>query len=183
MNTVSGKYTLATAGLTVALAMVATTTGLQAQRQSPGPGARGAPRSGAVERAIRLADELELTADQQAQLEAIRVELLEQRTAQTTAMLALRSEVAAGIREPEAVGEVMAERLQAARAAGESVRDRVGEILTDEQEEELQRMNRRAMWRQRGMRGRSRVEGQRGWRGERGFDRSRGRGGQRGRGR
>ncbi len=181
MNTVSGKYTLASAGLTLALAMVATTTGLQAQRQ--GPAGRGAVGGGAVERSIRLADELELTADQRAQLEAIRVEMLEQRTAQTTAMLALRSEVAAGIREPEAVREVLAERLSAARATGESVRDRLGDILTDEQQEELRGMNRRAMWRQRGMRDRSRIGGQRGWRGDRRFDRGRGRGGQRDRGR
>ena len=181
MNTLSGKYTLATSGLTLALAMVASTTGLQAQRQ--GAGGRPAVAGAAVERTIRLADELELTAEQRTRLEAIRLELLEQRIEQTTAMLALRSEVAAGIREPEAVRGVMAERLRAARAAGESVRDRVGEILTDEQQQELRSMSRRAMWRQRGMRGRSRVEGQWGWRGGRGFDRDRGRGGQRGRGR
>ncbi len=181
MNTVSGKYTLATAGLTVALAMVATTTGLQAQRQ--GPAGRGAVGSGAVERAIRLAEELELTADQRTQLEAIRVEMLEQRTAQTTAMLALRSEVAAGIREPEAVRAVLADRVSAARGTGESVRDRLGEVLTDEQQEEFRRMNRRAMWRLRGVRERSQIRGQPGWRGGRSFDRGRGRGEQRGRGR
>lgn len=179
MNNVSGRYSHATA-LTLALAMVASTTGLEAQRQ--GAGGRVAVGSGAVERTIRLADELELTADQRARLEAIRVELLEQRTAQTTEMLALRSEVAAGIREPEAVRAVLADRVSAARAAGESVRDRLGEILTDEQQEELRGMNRRAAWRQRGMRDRSRV-GQRGWRGDRRFDRGRGRSGQRGRGR
>lgn len=181
MNNVSGRYSHATAALTLALALVVSTTGLDAQRQ--GAGARGAIGGSAVERAIRLADELELTAEQRTQLEAIRVEMLEQRTVQNTAMLALRSEVAAGIREPEAVREVMAERLGAVRATGESVRDRLGEILTEEQQEELRGMNRRAMWRQRGMRDRSRVEGQRGWRGGRGFDRGRGRSGQRGRGR
>ena len=181
MNSVSGRYTHATAALTLALAMLVSTSGLDAQRR--GAGGRAAVGGGGVERAIRLADELELTADQRMQLEAIRVEILEQRTAQTTAMLALRSEVAAGIREPEAVREVLADRLSAARATGESVRDRLGEILTDEQEEEFRGMNRRAMWRQRGMRDRSGIEGQRGWRGGRGFDRSRGRDGRRGRSR
>lgn len=181
MNTVSGRYSLTTAALTLMLAMVVTTTGLQAQRQ--GPGGRAAAGSGAVERAIRLADELELNTDQSAQLEALRIELLEQRTAQTTAMLALRSEVAAGIREPEAMRQVVAERLREGRAAGESLRNRVGEILTDEQQEELRGMNRRAMWRQRGIRDRSRIEARGGQRGGRAFDRGRGRAGSRGRGR
>ena len=180
MTTVSARLTHATAALTVALAMTVTTTGLQAQRQ--GAGGRMVGGGGAVERAIRLADELGLTADQKTQLDAIRAELLEQRTARTTAMLTLRSEVAAGMREPEAVREVIVEHLGAARAAAESVRDRMGEILTDEQQRELRSMTRRTMWRQRPARDRSRIEGQRGWRGGRQFDRGRGRAGQRGRG-
>ena len=181
MNTASGRHSRTTASLTLVLAMVATATSLQAQRQGP---RGGTARSAAtVERAIRLADELELGTDQKAQLEAIRTELLEQRTAQTAALLALRSEVAAGMREPEAVRAEMAERWTSARAARESLQDRLGEILTDEQQAELQRMNRRAMWRLRGMRDRSQIEGRRGARGGRAFDRGRGRAGSRGRGR
>lgn len=175
MNTASGRHSRTTASLTLALAMAVAATGLQAQRQAPW--GRAAATAGAVERVIRLADELELDADQQAQLEAIRIELLEQRTARTTVMLALRSEVASGMREPEALREAVAEHWTASRAVRESLRDRLGDILTDEQEEEFRNMNRRSMWRQRGIRDRSRIEGRDGRRGGRAFDRGRGRAG------
>lgn len=170
MNTVFSRMNRCTAAaLPILFAATAAPAGLDAQR--PGSGIRAAAGAAPVERAIRLADELELTADQLAQLEAIRVETLEQRTAQAAVLMALRSEVAAGMREPEAMRQQLAEQWRGTADARESVRDRFNEILTGDQREELQRMSRRATARQRGPANRGRIDRQRGPRGGRLFDR------------
>ena len=153
------------------LAAAAAPTHLDAQRQ--GARARADAAAASVERAIRLADELELTSDQRARLEAMRVELLEQRTEQAAALLALRSEIAAGVREPEAMRQALAERRTGLSDARESLRNRFGEILTDDQRTELQRLDRRATARLRGPANRGRIDRQRGPRGGRQFDRGR----------
>ena len=172
MKTVFSRISRCTAAaLPILFAATAAPNGLDAQR--PGSAVRTAAGAAQIERAIRLADELELTADQLAQLEAIRVEMLEQRTAQAAALMALRSEVAAGMREPEAMLQALAEQWRGMADARESLRDRFSEILTGDQGEELQRMNRRAMARQRGPANRGRVDRQRGPRGGRQFDRGR----------
>lgn len=119
-----------------------------------GAGVRGGGGNLTVERVIRLADELELTEAQREQLESIRVELLEARTGQTVQRMELLSEIQAGIREPEAM------RAQARELAGQTreslgeMRDRYEEILTEEQRQELRRLDRRTTWRDQGVRSR-----------------------------
>ena len=171
MNTLFPKITSTTAAiLAVVCATALDPVDLDAQRQ--GPRAPAAAGNTPVERAIRLADELKLTAGQRTQLETIRVEILGQRTEQAAALMALRSEIAAGIREPEALRETLGERWRGARDARDSLRDRFDEILTEDQREELQRMNQRAA-RVRGPANRGRIDRQRGPRGGRPFDRGR----------
>lgn len=171
MNTLFPRITCTTVAiLALAFAAAVDPTGAQAQRQGPRASATG---SSAVERTLRLADELDLTADQRTQLEAIRVELLEQRTARAVALLELRSEIAAGMREPEALREALSAQWRDGRDARDSQRDRVSEILTEDQREELQRMNRRASVRQRGPAHRDRIDRWRGPRGGGPFDRGR----------
>lgn len=159
------------AALPILLATAVAPSGLDGQRQRPG----GAAAAGAalVERAIRLADELDLSADQRTQLEAIRVEMLEQRTAQAAALMALRSEIAAGMREPEALRQALGEQWRGGADARESVRDRMNEILTEDQQGEFQRMSRRDTARQRWPANRDRIDRERGPRGGRPFDRRR----------
>ncbi|MXX55551.1 MAG: hypothetical protein F4X15_13770 [Gemmatimonadetes bacterium] len=170
MNTgISRINPLAAAALAILFAAAIAPSGLDAQRQ--GSRARAAAGAAPVERAIRLADELELTADQRTQLEGMRTELLEQRTARAAALMALRSEMAAGIREPEAMRQELTEQWRGGADARESLRDRFAEILTEDQREELQRMNRRTIARQRGPANRGRIDRQRGPRGTRSFDR------------
>lgn len=172
MNSVLIRINRSTAAaLPVLFAAAVAPTGLDAQRQ--GSRARAAAGAAPVERAIRLADELDLTADQRTQLEAIRVEMLEQRTARTAALMELRSEIAAGMREPEAMRRALAEQWTGGADTRESLRDRFNEILTEDQRDELQRMNRRAIARQRGPANRGRIDRQRGPRGGRPFDRGR----------
>lgn len=145
-------------GFGMMLAAMAAASGAVAQRwggDDRGGGRRAGPGGGGgqtVERVIRLADELELTGSQLDRLEAIRVELLEARAGHTVRRMELESEVRAGMQEPEAM------RAQARELAGEArellggIRDRYAEILTDEQRDELRRLNRRAGWRDRGVR-------------------------------
>ncbi len=167
-----------------AFALVATiaigTPELTAQRQGPGMRSRDA-RAGTVERAIRLADELQLTQAQQEQLESIRVDLLEQRTSRAVRFMTLTSEVQAGIREPEAVRQDHAALREGLGTSVTAFRDRFTEVLGEEQRAQLRQMDRRGTVRQRETRRGSRFERQRGMRRQVGVDR--GRGGTRFRGR
>ena len=137
---------------TVAALTLAATTALAAQalegqrRGNAGIGARTAAGS-AVEQVMRGADALELTEQQQDQLEALRVEVLEERTAQSTTLMTLASEVRAGIREPASMREELATLREAGAATRGNLRDRLGEILTDDQQQELRQLTRRAAWR------------------------------------
>lgn len=141
---------------TVAALTLAATTALAAQalegqrRGNAGIGARTAMGS-AVEEIMRRADALELTEQQQDQLEALRVEVLEERTAQSARLMTLASEVRAGIREPASMREELATLREAGTATRGNLRDRLGEILTDDQREELRQLTRRALWRRGGV--------------------------------
>ncbi len=141
---------------TVAALTLAATTALAAQalegqrRGNAGIGARTATGS-AVEQVMRRADALELTEQQQDQLETLRVEVLEERTARSATLMTLASEVRAGIREPASMREELATLREAGTATRGNLRDRLGEILTDEQREELRQLTRRALWRRGGM--------------------------------
>lgn len=104
-------------------------------------------RTTGVENVIRLADELELTGEQRDRLESTRVELLELRTGRAVRQMTLMSEIQAGIREREAVRQEMAAFAEEARETMGGVRERLQEILTEEQRDELRRLNRRGAWR------------------------------------
>ncbi len=110
----------------------------------PGGAVRAAVGSVTVERAIRLADELELTGAQRGQLESLRVELLEARTSRATQQIELLSEIQAGIREPEAMRAAAREFAGQSRESLSGMLDRYQEILTEEQLDELRQLNRRA---------------------------------------
>ncbi len=143
---------------------------LTAQRQGPGMRSRDA-RAGTVERAIRLADELQLTQAQQDQLESIRVDLLEQRASQAVTFMTLTSEVQAGIREPEAVRRELAALRDGLGTSVTAFRDRFTEVLSEDQRAQLRQMDRRGTVRQRGIQRGSRFERQRGMRRQPGADR------------
>lgn len=158
--TQTGEKTMITARsniriTTVAAFTLAATTALAAQalegqrRGGAGIGARGARTAAgsAVEQVMRRADAIELTEQQQGQLEALRVEVLEERTAQSARLMTLASEVRAGIREPASMREELATLREAGTAIRGNLRDRLGEILTDDQQQELRQLARRAAWR------------------------------------
>lgn len=137
------------AALALAAAGALGAQALEGQRRgNAGIGARGAAGS-AVEQAMRRADALELTQQQQDQLEALRVEVLEERAAHSARLMTLASEVRAGIREPASMREELATLREAGSATHGNLRDRLGEILTDGQQEELAQLTRRAAWRDR----------------------------------
>ncbi|MGI9628877.1 MAG: hypothetical protein ACR2QM_18725 [Longimicrobiales bacterium] len=102
---------------------------------------RGAAPTG-VERAIRLADELELSDDQRAQLEGLRVELVEIQSERAARRVALGSQLRAGLLEPEALRGEMEEFQSAAQEAAEATRASVESLLTEEQMDELTEMTR-----------------------------------------
>lgn len=165
------------------LASAASTSEAAAQRG--GPGDWRASRAVSVEQVIRLADELDLTSEQRNQLESIRIELLEMRATRTTEQMTLMSEIQAGIREREAVRQEVAGFAGSARETLNVVRERMQEILTEEQRTELRQLSRRVTWQNRGGDGRERFERLRGnWRrGEMDRGRERGRDDERTRGR
>ena len=196
LKTSAGAWRTTAATFGLLAAVVVSTADLTAQRRSPAQ--RPATGATAVETALRLADRLELTQEQRDQLEAIRVELLEQRAAQSTRLMTLSSEVRAGISERGAIREELAALREQGEESRTAQRARYAEIFTDEQTQQLQRLNRMSAWRQqgarrgpgmdrgRGIRGRGHADGQPGMdrgRGIRGRGHAdRGRGGNRFRG-
>lgn len=109
---------------------------------------RHAPR---VERLMRMSETLGLTDDQVASLDEIRRENVETMQEVYAAGLAARSELAAGLTTREEVHEAMAERREALEAVAQERRERVSEILTDEQKTQIQEL--RSERRHRAMRG------------------------------
>ena len=170
----------------VAFALVMTavigTPELTAQRQAAALGGRDAG-AGMVERAIRLANELDLTQAQREQLEAIRVEALEERTSHAVRFMTLTSEVRAGIREPEAIRQELAAIREGGEAGREAFRSRFTEVFNEDQRQQLRQLARRGAWREPGVRRESRLERQRGVRRQGSYDRGRGGARFRGRGR
>ncbi len=160
----------ATFGLLAALAV--STADLTAQR--PGPTPRAAGGGTAVETALRLADRLELTQEQRDRLETIRVELLEQRAAQSTRLMTLTSEIRAGISERGALREEFAAMKEQGEESRKALRAQYDEIFTDEQKQQLQRLNRMSAWRQQGARRGPGMDRGRGIQGRRPMDRGRG---------
>lgn len=168
------KTVFRAAGATItAAAMIAIAVpGLSAQRR--GAAAPAMTGMSPVELSLRLAERLELTQEQRDQLEAVRVAMLEERTAHSAKLMSLQSEVRAGIRERTSVREEFSAIREEAEASRDALRDRYDRILTAEQKRELRQVTRRAAWRQGAARGRAGGDRWRGQRGRAGMDRWRG---------
>ena len=165
---------LRAAGATLAVAAMSTIAVPDLSAQRRGSVARAAIGTTAVEMSLRLAERLELTQEQRDQLEAVRVGMLKGRAEHSAKMMNLASGVRAGIRERSAIREELAAIREEAAASRAALREQYDGILSDEQEEELRRVTRRAVWRQGAVRGRSGVDRWRGTRGRPGMDRGRG---------
>lgn len=173
MNTVRCNIRTTTVAAFVLAATIAVTAqDVEGQRRGNTGMRAGSTGLSPVENALRRADALELTEEQITRLEALRVDVLEERTANAARLMEMASEVRAGIVERGAIREEMAALREAGATTRENLRDQLGEILTSDQQEELRRAARRAVWQNR--RGTiPRVDRRRGsWRG-RGFDRGR----------
>ena len=143
----------ATLGLLAALAVAA--PDLTAQRRGPAPRSPDPAALHLVERALRLGDRLELTREQRDQLESIRAGMVEQQADHSARMMALASEVRAGLGESGAVREALAAmREEAGASRQELLRGQYDEIFTDEQKQQLRRLTHQGAWCQRGVAGR-----------------------------
>ncbi len=109
-------------------------------QRSRGPAASGGQP--VVEHALRLGDEIGLTPAQREQLEGMRIQQLEARQTAAARMLELRSEVQAGIREPEALRQEMQASREARQEDRAQQRSQVMDILSEEQREQLQSLAR-----------------------------------------
>jgi Spy/CpxP family protein refolding chaperone len=91
-----------------------------------------------VEGIMRARETLALTEDQISQLDAIRREVVAQRSAEQAEIAELRSQLAAGqIRQSELMA-AQEDRADAAQARGEDVRARVDAVLTEEQRAQVE---------------------------------------------
>jgi hypothetical protein len=102
------------------------------------------PVSGqSVERIMRARETLALTAEQISQLDAIRREVVAQRSAERTEMEELRSRLEAGqIRQSELMAAQEA-RADAAQGRAEAIRTRIDAVLTEEQRASVELMSTR----------------------------------------
>ena len=138
-------------GVLVLAALLATgTAGLAAQQGRRGPQMRGmesrqgARQDGGVESIMSLHERLELTEDQMEQLDAIRRENVERRTAAMAEMTAVQSQYAAGLVRRSDVMAAREDREEASRGQDREQRERLQAILTDRQQESLNRARREA---------------------------------------
>ena len=98
---------------------------------------RGDRTPGGVEAVMRARERLGLTDEQFGALDAIRQEKLAERIEAATEMAEMRSLLASGQMERSQAGTAVRERLAARLLAGggAELRERIGEILTEEQME------------------------------------------------
>ena len=101
-------------------------------------------RQPAVETIMQMRDRLELTDDQIAQLDVIRAETVQRRSAEAAELAELRSQLAAGQIERSDVMAFMEERRDANAGVVEQRQERIDAILTDAQRESLREMRGRA---------------------------------------
>jgi len=165
----------------VTMALPADATAQRGPRGDRGPGF--AQRGQGVEMIMRLRDRLELSEEQLEELDQLRKESVERRTAHQAQMEELRSRVVAGEMTREELREIARARREGAEAVRTQQRERVEAILDDEQRQELETLRAQArgfvMGRAsarrgdrgpagRGFRG---FRGDGGWRGEHGMRR------------
>jgi Spy/CpxP family protein refolding chaperone len=139
---------------------------------------RGPRRGEDIESIMSIRERLELTEDQLAQLDALRAEEVQRRSANRAEMEEMRSRLRAGQIERSEMMAFMEQRRDAGREASEDTRSRVDQVLGAEQRTQLDqiRAERRAF--ERGRRSAQREAGMRGERRgprmERGFRSGRG---------
>lgn len=133
--------------------LFAITIPVSAQQPPPAPNAPASPqgrsgmwpRMGGVETALRLKDELKLSAAQQTQLEALRKELVAERQNHVRDQIDLQSKLAAGLITREDMRKQLDGRRDALRQAMEQRQDRISKILSQEQHDQLRREVRQRM--------------------------------------
>jgi hypothetical protein len=128
----SGTVILA-AAMVLAPLHIAAQQGPRAQR-----GQAAGPRGAGVEMILRQRETLELTDDQVKQLDQIRQEAVERRTAHQAEMSEMRSRVRAGTATPEELRTQMEARRTIAETMQQAQRERVESVLSDAQKEKLQ---------------------------------------------
>lgn len=94
---------------------------------------------GSVEGLLRRKEELKLTDQQVAQIEAIRKDEVARRQAESRELIDLQSRVAAGLVERTEYRDEMEKRGDAQRVAARNVRNRLEQILNDEQLDQIER--------------------------------------------
>ncbi len=166
-----------TSGVAIlAMALAVAPGAAQGQRRGamgPGMGRGGPPAQmgPGVESILRMRDRLELTEAQIQQLDQIRQEAVARRNAHRSQMEELRSRVMAGEGEEAEFRAQMQAQREGAEGIRQAERERVEEILTEAQRDELQQIRDRAqafmMGRRSAMRGGR--QGMRGGRGGMGF--------------
>jgi len=165
-----------TSGAAVLAAMMAVAPlHLQAQRgPRMGQGPAVGPRGAGVEMILRQREQLQLTESQVNQLDQLREQAVQRRTAHQAEMTELRSKVMAGEMKPEELRQVMQARRDSAAAISTQQREKVMAILTDAQKQKVEEWQAQArgfrMGRMSAMRGgRPGMMGRRGSRGGRGM--------------
>lgn len=140
MNTRWGTVVMAV----TALSLLTVSKG-SAQRPGRGgpawdsPGPRG---GGVVERVLSMRDELELTEDQVARLDRLRMDALTRSAEMASRLMRLRSDFRAGEISAEAFREGVAQQREEARSGWQERRGEVEEVLTQEQLDQLADMGR-----------------------------------------
>jgi Spy/CpxP family protein refolding chaperone len=146
--------------------------GQRGQRGRRGPA--DVMRGQGVEAIMRLREQLELNESQIQELDQIRQEAVQRRTAHQAEMEELHSQVRAGQLERAALRQAVEARQEVAQAIREQQQERIEAILSDTQKAELEDMRGRARAFERGRRvgmrrGEARPGGGRAFRGQRGF--------------
>jgi Spy/CpxP family protein refolding chaperone len=147
------------------VATVMTLTPLSADAQRGPRGQRSfAPviRGQGVEVIMRLRERLELSEEQIRQLDLIRQEAVQRRTAHQAEMEELRSRVRAGQMEATELRDLMQQRQEAAQGIRDAERERVEAILTEDQQATLETLRGQARAFQRGRQSAMRGRGFRG---------------------
>lgn len=136
---------MTTGGLLILATVLATgATDLTAQRGQRGPQMRGGQgrQERGVESIMRLRESLELTEDQVSQLDAIRRENVQRRTAEMAQQTEIQSQYAAGLIRRSDVMAATEDRQDAAREEQGQQRERLQSILTEAQQESLNGLRR-----------------------------------------
>jgi len=132
---------------------------MRIERRAAGRGELGS-RMFSPEIALRMKSELKLSDAQVSQLEALRKEIVAERQERAREMIDIESRVAAGLISREDVRKQFENKRDGMKDKLKDRQDRLGKVLTPEQQEQLQRsMRHGAMHRMQGRRGGMRGPG------------------------